>query len=116
VWGGSVAVVGGSIAGCAAAGALQRAGAAEVTVFERAGGRLRDRGAGISLHSDRFDELEAAGYISARTAHVPLTHRVWRVRDGAAPHGRALATHPFPFRAYTWGALWAGCATGCRSR
>ncbi|EST26615.1 hypothetical protein N566_23705 [Streptomycetaceae bacterium MP113-05] len=108
MWGGSVAVVGGSIAGCAAAGALHRGGAAEVTVLERADGRLRDRGVGISLHADRFGELEDAGYLSARTAHVPLSHRVWRVRDGTAPHGRTLATHAFPFRAYTWGALWAG--------
>ncbi|MDT0379043.1 FAD-dependent monooxygenase [Streptomyces sp. DSM 42041] len=104
----AVAVVGGSIAGCAAAGALLRGGAARVTVFERADGRLRDRGVGIAQHADRFDELEAAGYVSARIAHVPLTRRVWRVRDGDAPHGRTLAVHPFPFRAYTWGALWAG--------
>jgi 2-polyprenyl-6-methoxyphenol hydroxylase-like FAD-dependent oxidoreductase len=108
VWGGQVAIVGGSIAGCAAATALRRASTAEVTVLERADGRLRDRGAGITLHADRFAELEAVGYLSAHTAHVPLSHRVWRVRDGSAPLGRALATHPFPFRAYTWGALWAG--------
>jgi 2-polyprenyl-6-methoxyphenol hydroxylase-like FAD-dependent oxidoreductase len=57
----SVAVVGGSIAGCATAQAVARAGAGRVTVFERAGGELRDRGVGIALHDDRFAELEAAG-------------------------------------------------------
>lgn len=32
---------------------------------------------------------------------------MWTIRDGAAPLGRPLATQPFPFRAYTWGSLWA---------
>lgn len=41
--GGSVAVVGGSIAGCAAALAASRGGAERITVFERADARLRDR-------------------------------------------------------------------------
>lgn len=42
--GGSVAVVGGSIAGCAAALAASRGGAERITVLERADARLRDRG------------------------------------------------------------------------
>lgn len=42
--GGSIAVVGGSIAGCAAALAASRGGAGKITVFERADARLRDRG------------------------------------------------------------------------
>lgn len=42
--GGSVAVVGGSIAGCAAALAASRGGAERITVFERADAELRDRG------------------------------------------------------------------------
>lgn len=43
---GTVAVVGGSIAGCAFASAAARAGAGEVVVLERTGGRLADRGSG----------------------------------------------------------------------
>ncbi|MEW2455904.1 FAD-dependent oxidoreductase [Streptomyces albus] len=54
--GSHVAVVGGSIAGCAAAVALARAGR-EVTVFERSRGGLRDRGAGITLPASLRDEL-----------------------------------------------------------
>jgi 2-polyprenyl-6-methoxyphenol hydroxylase-like FAD-dependent oxidoreductase len=106
--GGTVAVVGGSIGGCAAALALRRGGARDVTVFERADGRLRDRGVGVTLHEDRFAELEPAGYVPAGTECVALSRRIWTVADGATEEGRVLATHRFPFRAYTWGSLWAG--------
>ena len=43
-----VGIVGGSIAGCAAAIELERAGC-EVTIFERSTGSLKDRGAGIGI-------------------------------------------------------------------
>ncbi|MFJ4963374.1 monooxygenase [Streptomyces sp. NPDC088729] len=104
--GGSIAVVGGSIAGCAAALAAARGGAERITVFERADARLRDRGVGIALHSDRYDELRDAGYVAPEMPWAPLTRRVWSVRDGDTPRGRAVAVQPFPFRAYNWGALW----------
>ncbi|WP_406455843.1 FAD-dependent monooxygenase [Streptomyces sp. NBC_00876] len=105
--GGSIAVVGGSIAGCATALAVSRAGAGKVTVFERADDRLRDRGVGIALHSDRYDELRDLGYVAPEMPWAPLTRRVWSVRDGDADHGRALGEQPFPFRAYNWGSLWS---------
>lgn len=104
--GGSIAVVGGSIAGCAAALAASRGGAGEVTVFERADAELRDRGVGIALQSDRYDELRDAGYVAPEMPWAPLTHRVWSVREGDAEHGRAVGEQPFPFRAYNWGSLW----------
>lgn len=103
---GNIAVVGGSVAGCAAALAAARGGAGRVTVLERAGGRLRERGLGVTLHSDRFAELEAAGYVDAAMPWSPLHRRIWTVRDGSAPLGRAVAVHTFPFRAYSWGSLW----------
>ncbi|MFJ9322685.1 FAD-dependent monooxygenase [Streptomyces globisporus] len=105
--GGSVAVVGGSIAGCAAALAASRGGAERVTVLERADDRLRDRGVGIALHSDRYDELREAGYVAPEMPWAPLTRRVWSVRDGEAGHGRVVGEQPFPFRAYSWGSLWS---------
>jgi 2-polyprenyl-6-methoxyphenol hydroxylase-like FAD-dependent oxidoreductase len=107
VGGGRVAVVGGSIAGCAMALAASRGGAEHVTVFERAGGELRDRGVGIGMHNDRYAELEAAGYMTETMPWAPLSRRVWTVRDGAAELGRSIATQPFPFRAYNWGSLWS---------
>ncbi|MFF2184245.1 FAD-dependent monooxygenase [Streptomyces sp. NPDC058155] len=105
--GGSVAVVGGSIAGCATALAVSRGGAGKVTVFERADAQLRDRGVGIALHNDRYNELQSAGYVAAEMPWAPLTRRVWSVRDGEAEHGRAVGEQPFPFRAYNWGSLWS---------
>ncbi|WP_326586152.1 hypothetical protein [Streptomyces sp. NBC_01294] len=59
--GGTVAVVGGSIAGCAIATAAARAGAGEVVVLERTRGRLEDRGVGLCIHDERAVELGASG-------------------------------------------------------
>ncbi|WP_329381580.1 FAD-dependent monooxygenase [Streptomyces sp. NBC_01716] len=105
--GGNVAVVGGSIAGCATALAVSRGGADKVTVFERADAGLRDRGVGIALHNDRYTELESAGYVAPEMPWAPLTRRVWTVRDGESEYGRAIGEQPFPFRAYNWGSLWS---------
>ncbi|CAM5661466.1 2-polyprenyl-6-methoxyphenol hydroxylase [Streptomyces spiroverticillatus] len=103
-----LAVIGSSIAGCAAALAVQRAGAASVTVFERTGGRLAARGVGLAVHGERYKELEAAGFLDAAMPYVPLTHRTWYVKDNSAPSplGRALSVMPFAFRTYSWGSLW----------
>ncbi|MFE9413712.1 FAD-dependent monooxygenase [Streptomyces sp. NPDC006704] len=104
--GGRVAIVGGSIAGCAAALAAHRGGAEEITVYERATGRLADRGVGLAMHNDRYAELEAGGFVSAAMPWLQLTRRAWYVRDGSAPMGRRVGTLPFPFRTYNWGPLW----------
>ncbi|MEV0253744.1 FAD-dependent monooxygenase [Streptomyces sp. NPDC050732] len=106
--GGSVAVVGGSIGGCAAALAAHRGGADEITVYERAAGDLADRGVGLAMHDSRYAELESAGYVDAGMAWVQLVRRRWYVRDDAAvsPLGREIAVLPFPFRTYNWGPLW----------
>ncbi|MDH6120390.1 2-polyprenyl-6-methoxyphenol hydroxylase-like FAD-dependent oxidoreductase [Kitasatospora sp. GAS204A] len=106
VRGARVAVVGGSIAGCAGALAATRAGAAEVVVFERSTGRLQDLGVGLALHNDRYAELAAAGYLDAAMPWVQLARRPWVVRDGAEHAGREIAALPMPFRSYSWGSLW----------
>ena len=56
-----VAIAGGSIAGCATAIALSRAGC-DVTVFERSSS-LQDRGSGIAIPVPLRDQLIEAGYI-----------------------------------------------------
>ncbi|MFI9201494.1 FAD-dependent monooxygenase [Streptomyces sp. NPDC053048] len=104
--GGRIAVVGGSIAGCATALAATRAGADEVVVYERAAGGLRDRGLGLAVHDERYAELEAAGYVDAAMPWVRLTRRSWLTRDGGGRSGRRLGQVPFPFRSYNWGSLW----------
>nr|WP_319736125.1 FAD-dependent monooxygenase [Streptomyces niveiscabiei] len=99
--------MGGSIAGNAAAIALRRAGAEEITVYERASGRMAERGVGVAVHNDRYAELEAAGYIDAAVPWGRIAHNRFYVRDGAAdPRGRQVAVMPFPFRTYNWGSLW----------
>ncbi|MEI5097765.1 FAD-dependent monooxygenase [Streptomyces sp. PmtG] len=105
---GRVAVVGGSVAGCAAALAAHRGGADEITVYERAAGRLEDRGVGLAVHNSRYAELESAGYLDADMPWVQLVRRRWYVRDEAAPGplGHEIAVMPFPFRTYNWGPLW----------
>ncbi|WP_327705783.1 FAD-dependent monooxygenase [Streptomyces decoyicus] len=104
--GAEVAVVGGSIAGCATALAAHRAGAGRVTIYERTTGRLADRGVGLAVHNARYAELAAAGYLDAAMPWARLTTRRWYVRDGSAPLGRQVAVLPFPFRSYCWGPLW----------
>ncbi|MEU6766209.1 FAD-dependent monooxygenase [Streptomyces sp. NPDC046853] len=106
--GGRVAVVGGSIAGCAAALAAYRGGADEITVYERAAERLADRGVGLAVHDSRYVELDSAGYLDADMPWVQLKRRRWYVRDGSAagPLGHEIGVMPFPFRTYNWGPLW----------
>ncbi|WP_371483139.1 FAD-dependent monooxygenase [Kitasatospora sp. NBC_00315] len=102
-----VAVVGGSIAGCAFATAAARAGADRVVVLERTYGELTDRGVGLCVHDDRYAELAVAGYLDDSIAWHRLTRRHWLTRDGS-PSGRLLWDQPFPFRSYHWGLLWRG--------
>lgn len=106
--GGRVAVVGGSIAGCAAALAAHRGGADEITVYERAAGHLADRGVGLAVHDSRYAELDSAGYLDADMPWVQLRRRRWYVRDGAGagPLGYEIGSMAFPFRTYNWGPLW----------
>ncbi|SCD41539.1 MULTISPECIES: hypothetical protein [unclassified Streptomyces] len=60
-----IGVVGGSIAGCAAAVAGFRAGA-DVTVYERSGAELQDRGFGIVIPPPLHRELVGSGHLDAR--------------------------------------------------
>ncbi|MDK9497471.1 FAD-dependent monooxygenase [Streptomyces katrae] len=107
--GGTVAVVGGSIAGCAFASAAVRAGADGVVVLERTRGRLADRGVGLCVHDERAAELAAAGALPGGIPAHRLLRRRWVVRDGGAgPGGRMIWEQPFPFHSYHWGLLWRG--------
>ncbi|MET8753857.1 FAD-dependent monooxygenase [Streptomyces sp. NPDC004667] len=106
--GGTVAVIGGSIAGCAFASAAVRAGAEEVVVLERTRGRLADRGLGLCVHDDRAAELAAAGALPAGIPAHRLERRRWVVREPGAQGGRLIWEQPFPFHSYHWGLLWRG--------
>ncbi|NGO74518.1 monooxygenase [Streptomyces sp. YC504] len=106
--GARAAVVGGSIAGCAAALALHRAGAQRITVYEQAHEDLARRGVGVGVHNKRHTELRTAGYLGTSTPWLQLSRRTWFVRDATCPDpmGRSVATDAFPFRMYHWGRLW----------
>ncbi|GAA2257001.1 FAD binding domain-containing protein [Streptomyces amakusaensis] len=101
-----VAVVGGSIGGCAAALAAHRAGHEDITVYERTSGDLASRGLGVAVHRSRYAELERRGYLDAAMPWTPMVERRWYVRDGGEPLGRLIGAGHFPFRTYNWGPLW----------
>jgi 2-polyprenyl-6-methoxyphenol hydroxylase-like FAD-dependent oxidoreductase len=103
--GSRVAVIGGSIAGCAAAIALSRAGC-DVTVFERTRDSLHDRGFGIGVPPSMLGTLTAAGYVTEGLPVVPGHERVFVVRDGDVPAGRVLWRQPLPVRYTNWSLLW----------
>jgi len=103
--GSRVGIVGGSIAGCAAAIALRRAGCA-VAVYERTRGELKDRGAGIAIPVALRDQLVRAGYLDPGYPTCPSVARLWLLRDGDDPLGRLLWRQPSPAAFNNWGVLW----------
>ncbi|HKG24764.1 MAG TPA: FAD-dependent monooxygenase [Thermomicrobiales bacterium] len=102
--GSTIGIVGGSIAGCAAAIALGRLGC-DVHVFERSSGALRDRGSGIVMPPALRDDLIGSEYLPAGFPTCPLTSRSWIVADGT-PAGRRLWRQPGSGAATNWGVLW----------
>ncbi|MEU3570268.1 FAD-dependent monooxygenase [Kitasatospora sp. NPDC036755] len=105
--GSRVAVVGGSIAGCATAVALARAGC-EVTVFERSRGGLRDRGAGITLPASLYDELLDAGYLDPGMRVLRRPELIWLTRAERSAEGREVGRQPYPSIMASWALVWRG--------
>lgn len=97
-------MVGGSIAGCAAAIALARLGC-EVTVYERSRGTLQDRGAGIVIPLPLRSELQSATYLPDDYPVFRLLGRRFVVADGTAD-GDVRWEQPGPADANNWGVLW----------
>jgi 2-polyprenyl-6-methoxyphenol hydroxylase-like FAD-dependent oxidoreductase len=110
VRGSRVGIIGGSIAGCAAAIALERLGC-DVHVFERSSGVLRDRGSGIAISPTLRDELIETGYLPADYANCLATVRWWVLADGSAS-GRVLWTQPARGAHNNWGVLWRSLRAG----
>ncbi|MGC7101091.1 FAD-dependent monooxygenase [Amycolatopsis lurida] len=95
-------VVGGSIAGCAAAIAASRAGH-RVTVYERRAGTLADRGFGIAIPPGLRAELITAGYLDADMPVGSARERIW-VRG---PDATVLWRQPSRVATCNWGLLWS---------
>lgn len=118
VSGSRVGIVGGSIAGCAAAIALRRLGC-EITVFERSSGALQDRGSGIVIPRALREELVANRYLPAgypcwpgpgvSPEVVAAAERRWVLDDGSSG-GRTIWRQPGLSAAVTnnWSVLWQG--------
>jgi 2-polyprenyl-6-methoxyphenol hydroxylase-like FAD-dependent oxidoreductase len=99
-----IAIVGGSIAGCAAAIALGRAGA-DVHVFERSGSALKDRGSGIAIPTVLRDQLVAADYLPSDYPCCVATRRWWTLEDGT-PGGKIAWDQTGSGVTNNWGVLW----------
>ncbi len=104
-----VAVVGGSIAGCAVAIALQRIGC-DVTVYERSTGQLEDRGAGLGIPLSLLQALVARDLVDADMAHFEATKCPFVLRhdhgEGDAFQGRILWEQPIAVALTNWGVLY----------
>jgi 2-polyprenyl-6-methoxyphenol hydroxylase-like FAD-dependent oxidoreductase len=102
--GSRVGIVGGSIAGCAAAIALDRLGC-DVHVFERSSGALRERGSGIAIPIPLRDQLIELGYLPADYPTFAPAHRSWVVADGSQD-GREVWRQGSKAAFSNWGVLW----------
>jgi len=105
----NVAIVGGSIAGCAAAIALRRAGCA-VTVYERSRGKLADRGAGIGIPLALLHTLIERDFVDAGMAHFHITKAPFVLRAdaeaGVRVRGRLLWEQPVAAAVTNWGIVY----------
>lgn len=100
-----IGVIGGSIAGCAAAVAGSRAGA-DVTVYERSDAELQDRGFGIVIPPPLHAELVGSGYLDAEMQTAPVGTRVWLTRERGGRSAREMARQSSPVTPCNWGLLW----------
>ncbi len=104
-----VAVVGGSIAGCAAAIALQRIGC-EVTAYERSTGQLVDRGAGLGIPLSLLQTLVARDLVDADMVYFEATKCPFVLRsdngERDAFQGRILWEQPIAVAVTNWSVLY----------
>jgi 2-polyprenyl-6-methoxyphenol hydroxylase-like FAD-dependent oxidoreductase len=100
-----VAIIGGSIAGCAAAVALSRAGCS-VTVYERTRGALHGHGAGILIDMSVRDDLVAAGYLDTGMRARFRNELTWLTRDGESLAGWTVGRQKARVMITNWQLLW----------
>ncbi|MBQ1100848.1 FAD-dependent monooxygenase [Streptomyces sp. b94] len=98
-------MIGGSITGCATAIAASRAGA-DVTVYERSTGILRDRGFGVVIPPVLHRTLVAAGYLDTAMPTARAATRIWMTRPPGRRTARELWRHPSHVLPCNWGLLW----------
>lgn len=84
-------IVGGSVGGLFA-GHLLRARGWDVTVFERSGGALADRGASIGTREELFAIMRGLGIVLDPSIGIGVTSRICLGRDGAVLHELPIAS------------------------
>ncbi|MGD9535609.1 MAG: FAD binding domain-containing protein [Alphaproteobacteria bacterium] len=95
-----VVVVGGSLGGLLAGNMLHRIGC-DVTVHERVGVELSERGAGIATHPELHRAFESLGIPTDASFGVPIEERLVLGRDGTV-----LARYHMAQLQATWGSLY----------
>ena len=100
-----IAVVGGSIAGCTAAIELARLGC-KVTLFERSGEELKDRGAGLGVPASVIATFITRDLIDADLPYFPAPAFLRICRTAQEPrYGRLAWAQPATLAALNWGGL-----------
>ncbi len=100
-----VGIVGGSIAGCAAAIELSRLGC-DVVVFERSRGTLVGRGAGIGTPTSTFDLLVERDLVDADMPRSTVSRHPFVGRsDASGPTGHTALALPLDMALVNWGDL-----------
>ncbi len=96
-----IGIIGGSIAGCAAAVMLQRT-SHQIMVFEQSAGNLSSRGAGVCIDKELHQALIAQDYVDADMPYTELKMRPFF--DGSS--GQLLWKQPISAIALNWGVLY----------
>jgi len=101
-----VGIIGGSIAGCTTAIELLRLGC-EVTLFERTGEELKDRGAGIGVPPSVIDTFIKRDLVDADTPYFPsyAFTRLWRTAQEQR-YGYLAWDQPAQLALLNWGVLY----------
>ena len=101
-----VGIVGGSIAGCTVAIELSRLGC-DVTLFERTGDELKDRGAGIGVPTAVFDTLVRRDLVDPNTPYFAGRGftRLWRTPEEPR-YGYLAWDQPADLALLNWGVLY----------
>jgi 2-polyprenyl-6-methoxyphenol hydroxylase-like FAD-dependent oxidoreductase len=102
-----VGIVGGSIAGCATAALLHRAGH-DVTVFERSESDLVSRGAGIVVLTAAWQDMMARGLLDASLPACRASYSRFVTRAAGTGQQRWLGDVPMNFTLLNWAHLCSG--------
>lgn len=77
-----IGIIGGSIGGLVTGIALQKSGH-DVTIFEKTGEKLKDRGAGIVLQQELINFFQQYNISDIESINVPIYQRVYLDRNGS---------------------------------